>query len=68
MRGPGMAPSLLKKEIEMINIKSDGEWVSIAYEGDTDPVIISAEALLTFLEMNYPKEFRELVRFREDDN
>ncbi len=50
----------------MIKIKADGEWVSIAYEGDTDPIIISAEALLTFLEMNYPNEFRELVRFRDE--
>ena len=49
----------------MIEIKANGKWVSLGYEGDIDPIIVSAEALLTFLEMNYPKEFRELLEFRD---
>ncbi|KKM05495.1 hypothetical protein LCGC14_1753550 [marine sediment metagenome] len=50
----------------MINLKANGKWVSISYDGDKDPIVVSAEVLLTFLEMNYPNEFRELLEFRDE--
>lgn len=50
----------------MIKLKANGKWVSISYDGDTVPIIVGAEALLTFLEMNYPNEFRSLLEFRDE--
>ena len=46
-------------------ITVNGEWVSIKYEGDAEPIIVKADALIEVLAEKFPQKIKDMAKFLE---